>query len=92
MNECWWNNVLIKFPQANKEIEFAVEKLKDTNFKYREAREKINTIKKQFETVKQERINRFTYSLEHIATELDSIYKVNKYFYNALDIRRYIYR
>ncbi|KOX74956.1 Structural maintenance of chromosomes protein 1A [Melipona quadrifasciata] len=61
--------------KANKEIEFAVEKLKDTNFKYQEACEKMNAIKKQFETVKQERYNRFTRSLEHIATELDSIYK-----------------
>ena len=46
----------------------------------------MNAIKKQFETVKQERYNRFTRSLEYVATELDSIYKVNKYFHNALNI------
>ncbi|XP_017767549.1 PREDICTED: structural maintenance of chromosomes protein 1A-like [Eufriesea mexicana] len=68
---------LVKDPnfKANKEIEFTIEKLSNANFEYQDARKKLKIIKRQFELVKQERYERFTTSLEHITTNLDSIIK-----------------
>ncbi|KAF3420482.1 hypothetical protein E2986_06121 [Frieseomelitta varia] len=66
-------NLKSKLMEEVEKLQNEMQSVKNPNFK--EAREKMNAIKKQFETVKQERYNRFTRSLEYVATELDSIYK-----------------
>ncbi|OAD60429.1 Structural maintenance of chromosomes protein 1A, partial [Eufriesea mexicana] len=68
-------HTLLLNSKANKEIEFTIEKLSNANFEYQDARKKLKIIKRQFELVKQERYERFTTSLEHITTNLDSIIK-----------------
>jgi len=58
----------------------AKEKLQDTDEKFEQSRKKAKEVKTQFEKVKKERYDRFMMCFEHVANEIDPIYKVNYEF------------
>lgn len=54
----------------------AKEKLQETNEEFEQSRKKAKKAKTQFEKVKKERHDRFQACFEHVANEIDPIYKV----------------
>lgn len=54
----------------------AKEKLQETNEEFEQSRKKAKKAKTQFEKVKKERHDRFMACFEHVANEIDPIYKV----------------
>lgn len=56
----------------------AKEKLQETNEEFEQSRKKAKKAKTQFEKVKKERHDRFMACFEHVANEIDPIYKVCK--------------
>lgn len=54
----------------------AKEKLQETNEEFEQSRKKAKKAKTQFEKVKKERHDRFMTCFEHVANEIDPIYKV----------------
>lgn len=76
--------------QAIQKLYLAKEKLQETNEEFEQSRKKAKKAKTQFEKVKKERHDRFMACFEHVANEIDPIYKVcefaQKYLYNDLFI------
>lgn len=58
----------------------AKEKLQETNEEFEQSRKKAKKAKTQFEKVKKERHDRFQACFEHVANEIDPIYKVTMNF------------
>lgn len=62
--------------KAMQKLEFAREKLQETNEEFDSARKRAKKSKQAFEKVKKERYDRFMSFFEHVANEIDGIYKV----------------
>lgn len=67
--------------QAQKSIDSVVQQIQELSEKLKELREKFNSVKKQFETVKKKRYDLFSKCLEHVAAEIDPVYKVGTFSY-----------
>ncbi|XP_033230168.1 structural maintenance of chromosomes protein 1A-like [Belonocnema kinseyi] len=61
--------------KAIQKLYLAKEKLQETNEEFDQARKKAKKAKTQFEKVKKERHDRFMACFEHVANEIDPIYK-----------------
>ena len=61
--------------KAMQKLEFAREKLQETNEEFDNARKRAKKAKQAFERVKKERYDRFVTFFEHVANEIDGIYK-----------------
>ncbi|XP_033230751.1 structural maintenance of chromosomes protein 1A-like [Belonocnema kinseyi] len=61
--------------KAIQKLYLAKEKLQETNEEFDQARKKAKKAKTQFEKVKKERLDRFMACFEHVANEIDPIYK-----------------
>lgn len=57
-------------------LDMAREKLQETNEEFETARRHARKAKQNFERVKKERHDRFMNCFEHVANEIDNIYKV----------------
>jgi len=57
-------------------LDLAREKLQETNTEFDAARKRAKKAKQAFEKVKKERHDRFQDCFEHVANEIDGIYKV----------------
>lgn len=68
------------FSQAIQKLYLAKEKLQETNEEFEQSRKKAKKAKTQFEKVKKERHDRFMACFEHVANEIDPIYKVKYEF------------
>ncbi|PSN35220.1 Structural maintenance of chromosomes protein 1A [Blattella germanica] len=64
--------------QAMQKLDMAREKLQETNEEFETARRHARKAKQNFERVKKERHDRFMNCFEHVANEIDNIYKVKK--------------
>lgn len=62
--------------KAIQKLYLAKEKLQETNEEFEQLRKKAKKAKTQFEKIKKERYDRFTTCFEHVANEIDPIYKV----------------
>jgi hypothetical protein len=62
--------------QAMQKLDMAREKLQETNEEFETARRHARKAKQNFERVKKERHDRFMNCFEHVANEIDNIYKV----------------
>jgi len=60
-------------------LDQAREKMQETDREFNTARTRAKKAKQNFERIKKERHNKFTECFEHVANEIDLIYKV--YFY-----------
>lgn len=69
-------NIRIFTFQAIQKLYLAKEKLHETNEEFEQSRKKAKKAKTQFEKVKKERHDRFMACFEHVANEIDPIYKV----------------
>jgi pyridoxal biosynthesis lyase PdxS len=58
-------------------LDMAREKLQETNEEFETARRHARKAKQNFERVKKERHDRFMNCFEHVANEIDNIYKVS---------------
>lgn len=66
----------------------AKEKLHETNEEFEQSRKKAKKAKTQFEKVKKERHDRFMACFEHVANEIDPIYKVRFFLvFNKYNVR-----
>lgn len=63
--------------QAMQKLEMAREKLQETNEEFENSRRHAYKAKQKFERVKKERHDRFMNCFEHVANEIDNIYKVS---------------
>jgi len=70
----------------------AKEKLQETNEEFEQSRKKAKKAKTQFEKVKKERHDRFQACFEHVANEIDPIYKVCELMNLLKSIYTIIYR
>ncbi|XP_066593968.1 structural maintenance of chromosomes protein 1A isoform X2 [Prorops nasuta] len=61
--------------KAIQKLYLAKEKLQETNEEFEQSRKKAKKAKTQFEKVKKERHDRFMACFEHVANEIDPIYK-----------------
>ncbi|KAB7495934.1 Structural maintenance of chromosomes protein 1A [Armadillidium nasatum] len=61
--------------KAMQKLEFAREKLHETNEEFDNARKRAKKSKQAFEKVKKERYDRFMSFFEHVSNEIDGIYK-----------------
>lgn len=61
--------------RAIQKLYLAKEKLQETNEEFEQSRKKAKKAKTQFEKVKKERHDRFMACFEHVANEIDPIYK-----------------
>ncbi|XP_012224977.1 structural maintenance of chromosomes protein 1A [Linepithema humile] len=61
--------------KAIQKLYLAKEKLQETNEEFEQSRKKAKKAKTQFEKVKKERHDRFQTCFEHVANEIDPIYK-----------------
>ncbi|XP_032683016.1 structural maintenance of chromosomes protein 1A [Odontomachus brunneus] len=61
--------------KAIQKLYLAKEKLQETNEEFEQSRKKAKKAKTQFEKVKKERHDRFMTCFEHVANEIDPIYK-----------------
>lgn len=73
--------------KAIQKLYLAKEKLQETNEEFEQSRKKAKKAKTQFEKVKKERHDRFMACFEHVANEIDPIYKVRK----VMNLRKNIY-
>lgn len=62
--------------KAIQKLYLAKEKLQETNEEFEQSRKKAKKAKTQFEKIKKERHDRFMACFEHVANEIDPIYKV----------------
>ena len=62
--------------KAMQKLEFAREKLQETNEEFDNARKRAKKAKQLFEKTKKSRYEKFTAFFEHVSNEIDSIYKV----------------
>ncbi|XP_017767579.1 PREDICTED: structural maintenance of chromosomes protein 1A [Eufriesea mexicana] len=61
--------------KAIQKLYLAKEKLQETNEEFEQSRKKAKKAKTQFEKIKKERHDRFMSCFEHVANEIDPIYK-----------------
>ncbi|XP_070169892.1 structural maintenance of chromosomes protein 1A isoform X2 [Polyergus mexicanus] len=61
--------------KAIQKLYLAKEKLQETNEEFEQSRKKAKKAKTQFEKIKKERHDRFMACFEHVANEIDPIYK-----------------
>lgn len=61
--------------KAIQKLYLAKEKLQETNEEFEQSRKKAKKAKTQFERIKKERHDRFMACFEHVANEIDPIYK-----------------
>ncbi|KAF2355591.1 SMCs flexible hinge, partial [Trinorchestia longiramus] len=61
--------------KAMQKLEFAREKLKETNTEFDNARKKAKKAKQAFEKIKKNRYDKFSSFFEHVSNEIDGIYK-----------------
>lgn len=64
----------------------AKEKLQETNEEFEQSRKKAKKAKTQFEKIKKERHDRFMACFEHVANEIDPIYKVYKLMNKSIKV------
>lgn len=76
---CWRvRALLLQAPnmKAMQKLEFAREKLQETNEEFDNARKRAKKAKQLFEKTKKSRYDKFTSFFEHVSNEIDGIYKV----------------
>lgn len=62
--------------QAMQKLDQAREKMQETDREFNSARTRAKKAKQNFERIKKERHTKFTECFEHVANEIDLIYKV----------------
>lgn len=73
-------------------LDQARERLQETDREFNNARARAKKAKQAFEKIKKERYDKFMMCFEHVANEIDNIYKV--YFkcnINITTLKKYIY-
>ena len=58
-------------------LDQARERLQETDREFNSARNRAKKAKQAFEKIKKERYDKFMSCFEHVANEIDTIYKVN---------------
>jgi len=66
----------LSIKQAMQKLDQAREKMQETDREFNSARTRAKKAKQNFERIKKERHNKFTECFEHVANEIDLIYKV----------------